>query len=80
MRAALERVAEKEPRTAAELALRATGEGDRAATLERVVERWWRDDAAAAEAWAAGLADAGERELATRLVAARREAEVGEVR
>lgn len=73
LRGALAKVVETDPRRAAELALRTTREGDRAATLERVLETWWAGDAAAAEAWARGLADPRERELAERLVAARRE-------
>jgi hypothetical protein len=76
LRGALGRVAENDPRAAAELALRATGDGDRAAAVERVVERWWERDATAVEAWARGLTEARGKELAERLVAARREAEV----
>ncbi len=75
LRGALDRVAEKAPREAAELALRTTSEGDRAATLERMIETWWARDAEAVELWAAGLADVREKELAERLVAARKEAE-----
>lgn len=74
LRGALGLVAEEQPARAAELALRATGEGDRAASLERVVEAWWAKDAAAVEAWSDALIDARERELAARMVAARREA------
>jgi hypothetical protein len=75
LRGALGRVAENEPQRAAEMALRVTSEGDRAAAAERAIESWWTLDPAGVEAWAGRLADEKEKALVERLVAARREAE-----